>query len=65
MIAQALGVSVEYLVTGKKDAEHDRTNVQARNKSIIATLAKLNSDNYEVIVSIAKMLLALQLKKAK
>jgi len=65
MIAQALGVSVEYLVTGKKDATYDRTNIQTRNKTIIATLAELNSDNYEVIVSIAKVLLTLQLRKAK
>ena len=65
MIAQALGVSVEYLVTGKKDATYDRTNIQTRDKTIIATLAKLNNDNYEVIVSIAKVLLTLQLRKAK
>jgi len=43
----------------------DETNAQTRNKSVVAILAKLNSYNYEVIVSIAKMLLDLQSGKVK
>jgi transcriptional regulator with XRE-family HTH domain len=60
LIAQALGVTVEYLVTGKKNAKNSAAEIQTGNKEIIDILQKLNNYNYEVITSIAKMLLNLQ-----
>jgi len=63
LIAQALGVTVEYLVTGKKNARNSTTEIQAGNKDVIDILRKLNSYNYEVVASIARMLLNLQNRK--
>ena len=62
LIAQALGVTVEYLVTGKKNAKNSTTEIQTGNKEVIDILRKLNSYNYEVVTSIARMLLNLQTK---
>jgi transcriptional regulator with XRE-family HTH domain len=63
LIAQALGVTVEYLVTGKKNARNSTPEIQAGNKEVIDILKKLNNYNYEVVTSIARMLLTLQTKK--
>jgi transcriptional regulator with XRE-family HTH domain len=60
LIAQALGVTVEYLVTGRENTKNKIPSVQNKNKEIIDILAKLNNYNYEVISSVAKMLLNLQ-----
>ena len=60
LIAQALGVTVEYLVTGKKNTKDGATDIQSVNKEIIEILPKLNEYNHKVIVSIAKTLLGLQ-----
>lgn len=56
LIAQTLGVTVEYLITGKKEIKGNSSG----NREFITTLSKLNKYNYEVITSIAKMLLKLQ-----
>ena len=63
LIAQTLGVTVEYLVTGKKNAKKGTTEIQTGNKEIFDILQKLNNDNYEVVTSIAKMLLNRQTAK--
>jgi len=62
LIAQALGVTVEYLVTGK-DAKKSTTEIKMKNKEILNILQKLNAYNHEVITSMAKMLLNLQTGK--
>lgn len=56
LIAQALGVTVEYLVTGKNEIK----NKTVYNKEFINILSKLNDYNYSVITSITKALLKLQ-----
>ena len=63
VIAQALGVTVEYLVTGRKNTKNDIIVTKTLNKEFIYTLTKLNNDNYEIITSIAKTLLNLQTVK--
>ena len=63
LIAQALGVTVEYLVTGKKNDKDDTTEIKTGNKEMIDILNKLNNYNYEVVTSIAKMLLNFQTGK--
>ena len=60
LIAQALGVTVEYLVTGKKNAKNNTTEIQIGNKEIMGIFQKLNNYHYEIVTSIAKMLLNLQ-----
>jgi len=62
LIAQALGVTVEYLVTGK-DAKNSTIGIKTGNKEIMDILQKLNNYNHEVITSMAKMLLNLQTEK--
>ena len=62
-IAQALGVTVEELVNGQKNGKSDVIGSQNKNTEIFATLSKLNKYNYEVITSIAKTLLDIQIKK--
>jgi transcriptional regulator with XRE-family HTH domain len=62
LIAQALGVTVEYLITGKKSKKEDTPLIHSHNKEIIGILPKLNSYNHEVITSIAKTLLNFQAK---
>jgi transcriptional regulator with XRE-family HTH domain len=59
LIAQALGVTVEYLITGKKP---QKTSPQPQHKEITDILSKLNKSNYETITAIAKTLLTLQSK---
>jgi transcriptional regulator with XRE-family HTH domain len=60
LIAQALGVTVEYLVTGKESAKKAAAH---QTMEITNTLEKLDSYNHEIIVSMAKLLLNLQTKK--
>ena len=57
LIAQALGVSVEYLINGKKIKKED---MPAKTREVIDILSKLNSYNHKVISSLAKTLLTLQ-----
>jgi len=60
-IARVLGVTVEDLVNGQ-NKEKDKIN-HYRNTKIIGIITKLNNYNFEVINSIAKALLDLQMKK--
>jgi transcriptional regulator with XRE-family HTH domain len=60
LIAQALGVTVEYLVTGKENAYKELAILLAKHKEIIDILSKLDNYNYKVIVSMARTLLSLQ-----
>jgi transcriptional regulator with XRE-family HTH domain len=62
LIAQALGVTVEYLISGKKPKKPDTPAIQPKTKEAVDTISKLNKYNYEVIVSVAKTLLNLQTK---
>jgi len=61
-IAQALGVTVEYLVTGKKNTKNNGAEILTANKEIIGILQKLDNYNHEIVISMAKMLLNLQAK---
>ena len=63
LIARALGVSVEYLISGKKPEKTDVPVIHPKYKELIEILTKLNIYNYEVMVSVAKILLGLQAKK--
>ena len=77
LIAQALGVTVEYLVTGKESTKSiksdtltrlhssvvDFTAMQSKHKEIIEILSKLDNYNYKVIASMARTLLSLQSAK--
>ena len=63
LIAQTLGVTVEYLVTGKKNAKNSPTGMQTGHKEIFDILQKLDNYNYKVVTSIAKTLLNLQTGK--
>ena len=63
LIAQALGVTVEYLMNGKKTKKVNCPAVQHQHKELVDVASKLNKYNYEVIVSLAKTLLSLQTKK--
>ena len=60
-IAQALGVTVEYLVLGNKISKENTPviykNIYKKHKEVIDILTKLNNSNYEIIISIAKTLL--------
>ena len=60
LIAQALGVTVEYLVTGEKTLKNDIVSIYHKHEEIIDILAKLNDYNYKVIASMAKAILELQ-----
>jgi transcriptional regulator with XRE-family HTH domain len=63
IIAQALGVTVEYLINGKKTRkEAPFLEPPPQHKEIMDTVSKLNKYNYEVITSIAKTLLNIQAK---
>lgn len=62
LIAQALGVNVEYLINGNKARRANKTVIPRHNREVLDTLSKLNRYNYEVITSIAKMLLNFQVK---
>ena len=65
LIAQALGVSVEYLISGKKTEKLDILAVQPKYKEVIDILAKLSNYNYKIVVSMAKTLIDLQAEKTK
>ncbi|MDR2607348.1 MAG: helix-turn-helix domain-containing protein [Treponema sp.] len=60
LIAQALGVTVEYLVTGKESAKRETAREVIE---IMNILEKLDDYNHEIIVSMAKLLLSFQKKK--
>ena len=60
LIAQALKVSVEYLVTGKNNEKNDTVKIKARNREVNEIVIKLNNNNHEILKSVAKTLLSLQ-----
>ena len=62
LIAQALGVTVEYLIIGKNPKKPEISAILPQNKEVIEILPKLNKYNYEVLSSVAKTLLNLQKK---
>jgi transcriptional regulator with XRE-family HTH domain len=63
IIAQALGVTVEYLITGKKTKkEAPSLEPSPQHKEVMDIVSKLNKYNYEVITSLARTLLNLQTK---
>jgi transcriptional regulator with XRE-family HTH domain len=62
LIAQALGVTVEYLINGKKTGKETTPTIPTQQKELLDTVSKLNKYNYEVITSMAKTLLNLQTK---
>jgi len=62
LIAQALGVTVENLITGTKPRKSTASPIQPQNKEVVDTISKLNKYNTEVITSLAKTLLDLQTK---
>ena len=61
LIAQSLGVSVEYLVTGKNEYLNIENPKKPKDKELYNTLSMLNSNNYEIITSMAKLLLNFQI----
>jgi len=61
-IAQALGVSVEYLMTGKKNKKETPPVIPPQYKEVLDIVSKLNKTNHEVITTVAKTLLNLQIK---
>ena len=63
LIAQTLGVTVEYLITGKPPKKHVPPVVQNPNKDLFDNISKLNKYNSEVITAMTKTLLSLQGKK--
>ena len=60
IIAQALGVTVEYLVTGEKREPYIRNVITTKNKELNDILSKLNNYNFDVVISMTKILLNLQ-----
>ena len=60
LIAQALGVTVEYLIMGNSPKKTAVPAIPPQNKEILDTISKLNKYNTEVIASMAKTLLGLQ-----
>ena len=62
LIAQALGVTVEYLINGKKNRKEATPSIPPQHKEVLDIVSKLNKTNYEVITSVAKTLLNLQTK---
>ena len=62
LIAQALGVTVEYLINGKKPKKEATPPIPTRQKEIIDIVSKLNNYNSEVIITVAKSLLSIQKK---
>jgi transcriptional regulator with XRE-family HTH domain len=62
IIAQALGVTVEYLVNGKKTKEETPPTIPPQHIEVIDIVSKLNKTNYEVITNVAKTLLNIQTK---
>ena len=64
-IAQVLGVTVEDLVNGQDTGKSEVAINRYRNSKIIAITSKLDKYNFEVIISIAKALLDLQIRKLR
>ncbi|MDR2575755.1 MAG: helix-turn-helix domain-containing protein [Treponema sp.] len=62
LIAQALGVTVEYLVNGKKTKKETPPTIPSQHKEVLDIVSKLNKTNHEVITTVAKTLLNLQTK---
>ena len=65
LIAQALDVTVEYLITGKKPNKIAAPAIHPPNKEVFDTISKLNKYNSEVISSLANTLLSMQTKNKK
>jgi transcriptional regulator with XRE-family HTH domain len=63
LIAQALGVTVEYLVTGKESEKYIKNVFTTKDKELYDILTKLNDYNYGVVSSMAKILLNFQIAK--
>ena len=62
LIAQALGVTVEYLICGENPKKSEISALPPKNKEILAILPKLSKYNNKVLSSLAKSLLNLQKK---
>jgi len=62
LIAQALGVTVEYLICGEKPEKSEISVISPKNKEILEILPKLSKYNNKVLSSLAKSLLSLQKK---
>jgi len=54
-IADALNVSVEYLVTGKENKKHDKL-FDHNIRSIIQILPELNEKDIEIILGLSKLI---------
>ena len=63
LIAQALGVTVEYLITGKKTGKPAAPTMPPPNKELFDSISKLNKHNVELITPLVKTLLSHQTKK--
>jgi len=61
LIAQALGVTVEFLVTGKENEKYTKNIITTKNIELFNILSKLNVYNFDVITSMAKVLLNFQM----
>jgi len=55
-IAQALGVSVEYLVTGKEDNRQDSSPLSTETKTIAHNAGQLNDENRRFVLDFIKWL---------
>jgi transcriptional regulator with XRE-family HTH domain len=56
-IAQALGVSVEYLVTGKEPAARQRSAVVSSDtRTLLKTMADLDAADRKIVVQVAALL---------
>jgi len=65
LIAQALGVTVEYLITGKKAKKTDIPAIPSQDKEALDILSKLNKPNHELLITIAQAMLTQQAKTKK
>jgi len=54
-IAKALGVSVEYLITGQEDKNQNKIHDQ-KIRSVIQLMVKLNEKDIETIFALSKIL---------
>jgi transcriptional regulator with XRE-family HTH domain len=61
-IAQALGITLEYLLTGKKGQKTSLPVIPPQHKELLDLASKLNKYNHKVITNTAKMLLTLQME---
>jgi transcriptional regulator with XRE-family HTH domain len=62
LIAQALGVTVEYLINGKKPKNPNFPTIPPQQKEALDTLSKLNKQNHELLMALAHAMLAQQSK---